>query len=447
MQTTTSPWLAQLEDRDAYSFSGNATADVVIVGAGIAGVSTAYQLLMHGDASVILLDAGMVAHGATGRNAGHVLNEFERPLTDIIRAFGKDMTLDALTQVESAWRCVDEMLSMSGATDSYDTCISYNGMVTMETLLDNLQTHDIRKEAGIVHQPVMVCNRPDILALIPEELMQHVMPVPHSAVLELLKTDDTSFIAVELMDIGCMNSALFCNRLVQWMLRKFAARFRVGEHTPVLTVRLDADSAEVAVPGKTIHASHVVLCTNGFKTLHIDNTAGEDIQKTFDEMVNGVSGYMTGYLDTDAKPVTALSYYHPAEFYITRRPYREKDGSVLSLTCLGGSDTTLNDQTQFDPTAAISPDIEQELSREMLHTYRGLPETAHHAFLWQGLMGYTKNMIRRVGFEPKNPVLLYNIGCNGVGILSSIYGSKRIRQLLSRETLAPSIFDPALGDL
>jgi glycine/D-amino acid oxidase-like deaminating enzyme len=36
---------------------------------------------------------------------------------------------------------------------------------------------------------------------------------------------------------------------------------------------------------------------------------------------------------------------------------------------------------------------------------------------------------------------MYNLGCNGVGILPSIYGAKRIAQLLAGETLGPSIFD------
>jgi hypothetical protein len=38
--------------------------------------------------------------------------------------------------------------------------------------------------------------------------------------------------------------------------------------------------------------------------------------------------------------------------------------------------------------------------------------------------------------------LLYNLGCNGVGFLPSIFGGHRISQLLAGQTLAPSVFDP-----
>jgi glycine/D-amino acid oxidase-like deaminating enzyme len=63
-------------------------------------------------------------------------------------------------------------------------------------------------------------------------------------------------------------------------------------------------------------------------------------------------------------------------------------------------------------------------------------------FVWHGLMAYTEGQIRVVGAEPRNPVLLCNLGCNGVGFLPSIHGGHRVARLLSGERLAPSLFDP-----
>jgi glycine/D-amino acid oxidase-like deaminating enzyme len=57
-------------------------------------------------------------------------------------------------------------------------------------------------------------------------------------------------------------------------------------------------------------------------------------------------------------------------------------------------------------------------------------------------MGYTPNRIRLIGEEPKNPVLMYNLGCNGVGILPSIFGGRRIARIVAGERLGKSIFDP-----
>ena len=51
--------------------------------------------------------------------------------------------------------------------------------------------------------------------------------------------------------------------------------------------------------------------------------------------------------------------------------------------------------------------------------------------------------VRLVGFEPKNPVLMYNLGCNGVGFLQSIFGGHRVSALHGGNDLGRSIFDPS----
>jgi glycine/D-amino acid oxidase-like deaminating enzyme len=70
------------------------------------------------------------------------------------------------------------------------------------------------------------------------------------------------------------------------------------------------------------------------------------------------------------------------------------------------------------------------------------PPRAPYDFHWHGLMGYNDGGIRVVGAHPKHPRLLYNLGCNGVGFLPSIYGGQRLSRLLRGDQLAPSIFDP-----
>ena len=72
------------------------------------------------------------------------------------------------------------------------------------------------------------------------------------------------------------------------------------------------------------------------------------------------------------------------------------------------------------------------------------PKDTRRDFSWKGLMGYTPNGIRIIGPDPANRSLLYNLGCNGIGILPSLYGGKRIARYVNGETLEPSIFDPEM---
>lgn len=451
--TPPSPWLAQLrQERERFEWAGSKDADIVIVGAGIAGVSTAYSVLKYTKSAVLLLDAGRIAHGATGRNAGQLVSYFERPFMDIVRAFGLEMAVQGQTAVESAWGLLEDMMDDCQLETPLHACAGYAGFCDMQQILSHLEEVKIRKEAGLSFEKLLLHSDPHILSQIPDYLQKYCMQVPHSVILKALETDDPHFIAAELSKKGCMNSALFCEELVSWMITHHGDRFRVVEHLPVTSVILHHDSAVIETADYTITAKHVVLCTNGFENFTIENMAGEDIDTSFHETVRGCIGYMAGYFDEPEQVPVAISYYQSKDItgpyhYLTRRPFVEADGTRQSLICIGGPERILPDRALYDPLLTFPADIEEELDREVRHAYHDLPPKARQKFLWQGLMGYTPNGIRRIGFEPRNRILLYNLGCNGVGILPSIYGGKRIAQLLAGIHLPPSIFDPELGHL
>src|SRR5262245_6202858 len=52
------------------------TADVCVVGAGIAGLTTAY-LLAHEGLSVVVLERGPIGGGQTGRSSAHLSNAID----------------------------------------------------------------------------------------------------------------------------------------------------------------------------------------------------------------------------------------------------------------------------------------------------------------------------------------------------------------------------------
>jgi glycine/D-amino acid oxidase-like deaminating enzyme/nitrite reductase/ring-hydroxylating ferredoxin subunit len=67
----------------------DAEADVCIVGAGIAGLTTAYQLLSKGK-SVIVLDDGPVGGGETERTTAHITNVLDAPYFQLEKMHGKE---------------------------------------------------------------------------------------------------------------------------------------------------------------------------------------------------------------------------------------------------------------------------------------------------------------------------------------------------------------------
>src|SRR5687768_16524629 len=66
--------------------------DVVIIGAGITGISTAIKLQEAGK-DCIVLEAANIAFGTTGGTTAHLNTLFECPYYEIIDNFGKDNAL------------------------------------------------------------------------------------------------------------------------------------------------------------------------------------------------------------------------------------------------------------------------------------------------------------------------------------------------------------------
>jgi len=75
---------------DAEGLLGNARAGTVVVGAGLAGLSTALGLVERGQQDILVLDRGGPAEGASGRNGGFVFGGFSLDNLELARQRGAD---------------------------------------------------------------------------------------------------------------------------------------------------------------------------------------------------------------------------------------------------------------------------------------------------------------------------------------------------------------------
>ena len=88
-EPTASIWMTTGEIPDRPALSHNMGTDVCVVGAGIAGLTTAYLLSREGK-SVIVLDAGAVGGGETSRTTAHLANALDTHYSDLERLHGAD---------------------------------------------------------------------------------------------------------------------------------------------------------------------------------------------------------------------------------------------------------------------------------------------------------------------------------------------------------------------
>ncbi|MDT3499026.1 FAD-binding oxidoreductase, partial [Bacillus toyonensis] len=109
---TLSLWTATANSYDkGKTLEGNEEADVVIIGAGFTGLSSAYHLQKLGK-SVIVLEQETIGYGASGRNGGMVLPGYKSTMQELAKKYGAEEARQlndlSLLSVELVKNIIDE---------------------------------------------------------------------------------------------------------------------------------------------------------------------------------------------------------------------------------------------------------------------------------------------------------------------------------------------------
>ena len=443
-----SPWLRQLRMiRPLEIVESDEKADVAIIGGGISGIASAYYILKSTEYDVALIESDRIGHGASGHNAGQMVSYFERPFSDIAGEYGLRRAAAAQSDILSAWGLVSDIYREADLKTRKAEFTGYAGIASLEKLKQHLLNKSLRKKAGIDLEKVYVSKNVDISCLAGEYEGLYSRTTPEE-IQNMLETNDKRFITVLATKKGLVNSALLCEELAGYMSSKYGERFRLLERTHVREITLYREGCVLKTEANNVSCDRAVLCTNGFRGFNIYNEDGQDIDKWFKEMVKGVVGYMGGMLEEAGRKETASTYFSDSSvrndapyYYLTRRNY-SYSGDEKNLICAGGPEETLEANDTYSRGRRYLPGARDEIRDFLRAFYRHAPENLELDYAWHGLMGYTRNMLRLIGPDPRNEKLLYNLGCNGVGILPSVYGGKRIAEVLSGREGGDSIFDP-----
>lgn len=88
-QRSTSLWMATADTPSQSGLKESIRTDICIIGAGIAGLTTAYLLAKEGR-SVVVLDDGVSGGGMTGRTTAHLTNAFDDRYVEIEKLHGEE---------------------------------------------------------------------------------------------------------------------------------------------------------------------------------------------------------------------------------------------------------------------------------------------------------------------------------------------------------------------
>jgi glycine/D-amino acid oxidase-like deaminating enzyme len=447
-----SPWIHQLDkNRKKISLESDIKTDVVVVGAGIAGISTAFFTLKHTNKKVVVIERDLLAHGATGHNAGYVVGNFERPFRDLVKEFGLEMAASGVREIEESWALLDAMYEEAELTMPMHRTMGHGGLSTEEQVLAELEDNWWRREGNLHPRKILISEEADFFPRIPSKYDGLFFVVPIQEMVSQLETFDPNYIAVVLNHIAVMNSALLCEQMVNFLDSKYPERFKLYEQTSVGKVVLKEGVVLLDTLKHTVECGEVVLCTNGFENIEIFTSKGLSINTRFHHSINGVIAFMSGFLENLEDAPGAFYYYQKEDknltdnpgdpyFYVSRRPYEYEEKVKHNLICIGGPDHGLEDRAKYSRHEDYPGEAYKVIDEFVRRTYEKKKDF-EYAFHWHGVMGYTANMVRMVGVDPEHSRLFYNLGCNGIGILPSIFGGDRVARMIAGEKFPPSMFD------
>lgn len=421
------PWV----DSVYPSLSASIDADVVVVWAWIAGCMTAYFLLHNTTRNVVLLDAWRIARGASWHNAWQIDVFFETPVKELIQKYGIDMAKKWYQAMFDAWVKLDEIVERTNRQWQYAKYIWYNVYTTKEQLFEVCEQLRLFDELGLEINELFVCEWWIGKDEIPPQYIQYVNWITKDEGEKYIWSKNMDWLCYEATHYATVNSAALCHALVKYMISEYTERFVVYEETWITSVTSGHDNIVLSIWTQcAITALDAVFCTNAYHSYSVDGEV--DVLH-----VDSIKWYMAWYYVPEAKVPTTIWYQPPSNsytdwyYYHSVRHYYDAEHAEHTLVSLGWPDVE-------NGTDEYPLNYKNDLDQYIKKFYN---RDVSWLFYWSGDMWYTDTWLRKIWLRKNHHHIRYNIWCNGVGILWSIHGWRKISQYFLGEVSEKSIFD------
>jgi glycine/D-amino acid oxidase-like deaminating enzyme/nitrite reductase/ring-hydroxylating ferredoxin subunit len=141
-------WEATDAEPALHPLRENNGADVVIVGAGIAGLSVAYELTRRGN-MVIVLDDGAIGRGMTGRTTAHLVNALDDRYYDLEKYHGEDGARMAAQSHSAAIDWIERVVAQEKIDCDFERLDGYLFEPPNESLKNLEKEFDACRRAGL----------------------------------------------------------------------------------------------------------------------------------------------------------------------------------------------------------------------------------------------------------------------------------------------------------
>ena len=380
----------------AAPLAGAHDAEVCIVGAGFAGLATALGLVERGQGGIVLLEAGRVACGASGRNGGFVFGGYSLDGADLVAQLGVEAARACYALTRAALNLIRTRIAAHAIA-----CEAVEGGALLANWFDDdtillRQQRQMRDHFGVEWRLV---GR--------DELAQHVVTQRYFGA--LIEPDAFHF--------HPLKYALGIARAAQ------AGGVRLHESSAVRAVeRLPDGGFRVATEGGEVRARYVVMAGGGY-------LAG--VEPAVERAMLPIATYVM----TTEPLGAALEALIPsrAAIYDTRFAfdyYRRLNDTRL----LWGGRISVRDR---------KPDeIAHFLRGDMLRVFPTL-NGARIDFAWSGLMSYARHKMPQIGRIDAGPLegVWHASGFGGHGVAPTTVAGEVLAEAISGRASVPAAFE------
>lgn len=339
--------------------------DIAVIGAGIVGASTAYWLKKYQPASrVVLIDAATAGAGATGRNAGFLLQGAAVDYATDIERYG-------LEKAAQLWTFTKENRDLI-ATEFDQEKIVFDASGSLILAGSAAEKERLIASYALLHE-----------------------------VGEQVHYWSEKEIGLQIKGEGFMGGLLVASGArvdSQRLVREIAGRSGalLLEHHPVFDISPAQDHLVIASRNRQVHATRVVCCTNAYLPQLLPAV------KAYIKPVRAQMLATASYPQWLPYPV----YSHEGYYYIRQLA----SGEVL----LGGARHLFVEEEQgFDD--GTTPHLQAALHDYILEHFPHIKEV-HRAFSWSGVMGFTADGLPLFAQNMPMPGVSWAAGFNGHGM-------------------------------
>jgi gamma-glutamylputrescine oxidase len=369
----------------------NMSADIVVVGGGIAGLTAAQEFRKRGK-KVVLLEQYYCGSGASGKSSGFVTPNAELSFTDFSKKYNPEAARTIWDSIEGGVAHIRNNIEKYGIECGYspqDTLVlatSKKALATLEQECENLVAHGYK--ASMYSQA---------------ELSGHIGGNSGPSA-----SSQNYYGGFEYRDTFNMNSYQYCQGLKEQLIKDGVLIF---EETPVLKIEKHA----VKTAHATITADYIIVCADRFMPQ----------LKRLEQDVYHVQTFIMLSQQLTPAQIAALFPKGPRLCWDTELIYNYFCVNAHNRLLIGGG-SLLN---TYDATARYDSSY---MVRKLTRTFeRYFPDFALQSnvlknnglqfeYMWPGLIGISKDIMPISGPDAQDPSIYYVGACAGLPIAAAL---------------------------